>query len=271
MTTPEQERYEAIYRVVVRRAQTSLFICWGLTVLLTFVTSVAVTYFGPDLPPAWPAWLRVSAFLIPAFVVVGVVPGVIQVWYLGNPHVRALEVVNGFTLAETEQYTRETGRRRPPRPRNREAVVRLLATDVARGSRLRVRFLLWADEQTAAAQAINELPTDEPAGAFHRELLIELQRFVREDTMDLSRPRQALEAIPPGPERDRARLALAFEEARLAHANGGSWLDPLVAARSEVDHLPRGASMRERVIAGLPTTIVILAILAFLVWRATIG
>jgi hypothetical protein len=83
------------------------------------------------------------------------------------------------------------------------------------------------------------------------------------------RPLPRLSSVTDTDEHAAARAALAVHEARLAEAAGQPWLPALLSARAEIDQLPRGASIGDRVratwlVAGLPT----LAVIAYLVWTS---
>jgi hypothetical protein len=84
--------------------------------------------------------------------------------------------------------------------------------------------------------------------------------------MDLSDARSALQRIPASRERDHAAVALTFEEARLDLDRGDDYLGRLAAAREGVTDLPRGASIRDRFIATLPSSVGTFAIIATVIW-----
>jgi hypothetical protein len=105
-----------------------------------------------------------------------------------------------------------------------------------------------------------------PADAFHQALLRQLVEFVATGSMDLSGPRDALDRIPASRDRDHAVVALAFEEARLDLDRGADFLRRLADARERLTDLPRGASIGDRIVANLPSSVGTFAVIAALIW-----
>lgn len=104
------------------------------------------------------------------------------------------------------------------------------------------------------------------ADAFHQSVLRQEVEFVATGTMDLSGPRAALERISPSPERNLAAVVLALEEARLDLDRGGDYLQRLADARSGLAELPRGASIRDRFVSSILTSVGTFALIAAIIW-----
>lgn len=265
MRTVEQERYEAIFRAIGRHVRWALYACLGATLLLSFAFVLVAGTVRSWLPPSTPDWLAYVVMIVPFFVVVGVVPNLVSLLILRGEPARAIEVLNAVALGEVEEWKAVTGRK-PPRLLNRRQVRRWLRRNEGQGTRLRTRLQLWAGQLGEAAASINEMPVQQPSQAFHQALLADLLKFVATGSADLSAARADLRAIPPSPDLDHAKLSLAFEEARLAHAEGKPWLVVLADARGDVQRLPRGASIRDRLIASLPMNVAVFGIIGVSMW-----
>lgn len=192
-------------------------------------------------------------------------PNFAQLLVINGAALRAIEAVNAFGLGEAEEYTARSGRR-PPILANVDKARRWLRRGEGYGTRLRIRILIWTGELAAAAEVIASLPVTNRADAFHQSLLRQLIEYVATGSMDLSDARAALERIPPSRERDHATVALAVEEARLDLERGDDYLGRLAAARERLSDLPRGASIRDRFIANLPSSVGTFAIIATVIW-----
>jgi hypothetical protein len=178
---------------------------------------------------------------------------------------RAIEAMNAFGFGEAEEYTAKTGRK-PPILANANKASRWLQRREGYGTRVRTRILIWTGELAAAAEVIAAMPVSSPADAFHQSLLRQLVEYTATGSMDLSEARAALERIPASRDRDHAVVALAFEEARLDLDRGDDFLRPLARARERLADLPRGASIRDRFIANLPSSVGIFAVIATVIW-----
>jgi hypothetical protein len=172
---------------------------------------------------------------------VTVLPTLAQLVVSPRPWLRAVEALNAVALNDRARWVRAAGS--VPRLFSRGHARRWIRNHPGVGGLGRIRLLVWTGDLNAAAQVAAGLPQATAKGRG-----------------DLSEARSVLAQMESGPERDEARLDLAVEEARLAHAAGDDWLVPLAAARAEVTALPRGATIRERFLAGLPSTIAIILI-----------
>lgn len=265
MRTVEQERYEAIFRAIGKPVRNGILLCIGTTILLAFVFGVASAFFRPDFPPDWPSWLVFLVLMVPFGIAVLFIPNFAQLLVINGRTARAIEAFNVVGLGELAAYTAATGRK-PPTLLNDKAARRWLKRGEGYGTRLRTRILMWAGELDAAAETIAGMRPSTPAEAFHQALLRQEVEFVATGTMDLSGPRATLERIPPGPEHDFALTTLAMDEARLDVARGGDHLQRLADARTQVAELPKGASIRDRFVSSLPTSVATFAGIAAIIW-----
>lgn len=261
----EQERYEAIFRAINRPARNGLLVCAATTILLAFAFGLISGLLAPSFPSDWPRWLVFLLLIIPFGVAVMLLPNFAQLLVINGSTLRALEAVNAFGLGEADEYTRKTGRK-PPVLANPDKARRWLQRGEGYGTRVRIRYLIWAGELAAAAEVIAALPTTSAADAFHQSLLRQLVEYVATGSMDLSEARAALDRIPVSRDRDHALIALAFEEARLDLDQNDDFRQHLADAREGLANLPRGASIGDRLIANLPSSVGTFAIIAALIW-----
>ena len=77
---------------------------------------------------------------------------------------------------------------------------------------------------------------------------------------------RALARPSPSAERNHAILALAIEGARLDLAQGREPIAPVARAREQVSAIPRGASIRDRLLAALPYSAAAFAFIALVIW-----
>jgi hypothetical protein len=263
--TVERDRYEAVFKAVLRPAQTGLWVGVVVTIVLSFLFGFSYSFVGPELPREWPPELSFAAVMVPFAIAVILLPNAAQLLVIHGEKARAIETVNAFAYGEANDYTARTGRR-VPTLLGIGAARRWLKQGHGYGTRLRTRLLVWIGELDAAAQVIAAMPTDSPADAFHRSLLRELLEFVATGRNDLAEPRALLASIPPGPERDHALASLAVEEARLEVDAGRDPMAPLAQARAQLTVLPKGASLRDRFVSSLPLSIGLFAVLTAIVW-----
>jgi hypothetical protein len=263
--TVEQERYEAIFRAIGRPVRYGLLLCIGTSLLLAFAFGVSSGFLAPLLPDEWPRWLVFLVLMAPFGVAVILLPNLTQLLVINGKTLRAIEAVNAFGFGEAEEYTARA-RRKPPILANADKARAWLQRGEGYGTRVRTRILIWAGELPAAAEVIAAMPVTSPADAFHRSLLRQLVAYVATGSMDLSDARAALVRIPASRDRDHALVALAFEEARLDLDRGNDFLRRLADVREGLTDLPRGASIGDRFIANLPSSIGTFAIIATLIW-----
>ena len=245
-----KQRYEAIFRAVIRRLRPSTIGCTAATVVTALVWAWvglpavlgATTLFDPF--AALVFWLAGFAALVL------IIPSAVQ-YALLSPDDRAL--VEGYNAYAILDFEHAPTRPRFPRwtQRNSTAALRWFESHQAFPPH-RVRALLWAGKLEEAEVLIESLPQDYPNQRFQRAVAQALLEFVRDGDSSLEDARHQLSAIAEGPERTYSDLVLAFEEARLTLERGGEWREPLIRARRQIAALPRGASFRDRVRAGIP-------------------
>ena len=242
-----------------------LLLCVGTSLVVAFAFGVVARLVGPSMPRDWPAWLVFIVLMIPFGIAVLVIPSLAQLLVINGRTARAIEAVNVVALGELAAYTAATGRK-PPALVSAKAARRWLKRGEGYGTRFRVRILIWAGELAAAAETIAGMRPSTPADVFHQELLRQVVEFVATGSMDLSEARAALERVPPGPERDLARANLAMDEARLDLDRGQDHLQRLADVRGQIAALPKGASIRDRFVASVPTSVATFAVIATIVW-----
>jgi hypothetical protein len=265
MRTVEQERYEAIFRAIGKPVRNGILLCIGATIVVATAFGVVSALFGPDFPRDWPSWVVYLVLMIPFGIAVLLIPNFAQLLVINGRTARAIEAFNVVGLGELAAYMAATGRK-PPTLLNDKAARRWLKRGEGYGTRLRIRILIWAGELDAASETIAGMRPSTPAEAFHQALLRQVVEFVATGTMDLSGPRAALERISPGPERDLALTTLAMDEARLDIVNGDDHLQRLADARAQVAELPKGASIRDRFVANMPSSVATFAVIAVIIW-----
>jgi hypothetical protein len=125
--------------------------------------------------------------------------------------------------------------------------------------------LAWAGDHESARRVLETIQPITAADGFEMELLGAMVQFVETGSLDVKRADQALTAVT-GVDRDWARLAFAFEQARADHAGGLPWQVPLARARREVA-IPLAATFLGRLLASVrayATITVILTVAAVL-------
>jgi hypothetical protein len=255
-------RYEAIFRAVGRRNLVTVVVCVAATAL---VTAAFVVFVVPAVVPLLPGGMHpyVALLATMAIFLVGVtlLPTVAQLVLLPRPWLRAVEALNATTLNERARWLRAAGQ---PLPRlfSRGHARRWIRNNPGVGGIGRIRLLVWTGELNAAAQVAAGLPRSNAKERFDRALIQALIEFVATGRADLDAARAELAMIEAPQERDEARLDLAVEESRLALAAGQDWVGPLAVARAAVDELPSGATLRERFLASLPSTVVLILVVA---------
>lgn len=263
--TVEQERYEAIFRAIGRPVRNGLLMCIGTSLVVAFAFGITSGLIAPLFPDDWPRWLTFMVLVVPFGVAVIILPNVAQLLVINRKTLRAIEAMNAFGFGEAQEYIAKSGRK-PPILANRNKARRWLRRGEGYGTRVRTRILIWADELAASAEVIAAMPVASPADAFHQSLLRQLVECTATGSMDLSEARAALERISASRDRDHAVVALAFEEARLDLDRGDDFLRRLADVRERLADLPRGASIGDRFIANLPTSVGIFAVIAALIW-----
>jgi hypothetical protein len=261
----EQERIEALGRALWRRFRAGLFVCWGTMVVVAFAFGVAAGFFRDDLPSDWPRWLVFAALVLPFLLAMMVIPSLAQWLVMRGRDVAVFEAVNTFALAEAADYRALTGRTMPTVASIGQAR-RWLSRNEGYGTRHRIRTLIWAGELSASAGSLAGFPVREPIDGFHKALLRQVIEYAATGRMDLTEARAELDRVPPSPEREAAAVALALEEARLVHDRDGDWLQTLADARAAITTLPKGASVMDRIVAGLPLSLVIMTVVAVIIW-----
>ena len=260
-----KRRYEGIYRAIARRSLLPVVVCVGTTAVVAYAfVTFALPLVIPLIPFGTPAFIAIASTLAILLAGITVLPTLAQLVLTSRSWRKAVEALNGWAMFEQARL-RSLGIR-PPLIFGRGSARRWIARTPGIGGPMRIRYLAWIGELNAAAEITAHMPTETPAARFERRLLQAMIEFVATGTADLSAAREELAAVPAGAERDSARLALAFEEARLVHAAGGDWVPTLAAARDDISVLPKGASIRERFIASLPTYVGIMALSAALGW-----
>jgi hypothetical protein len=138
----------------------------------------------------------------------------------------------------------------------------------------KVRVLVWGGRYVEATDTIERLPSDSLIWRAHRVALTALVNFVRDDAREglgLQSAADELAMLPASPDRDYAILSLAFERARLLHADRGPVFETLAQARDRLETLPLGASTNDRRIAGMrsmaPVIVVVALAAAFISLR----
>ena len=260
----EQERYEAVFRAIGRPVRNGVLLCIGTSLLVAFAFGITSGLIAPLFPDDWPRWLTFLVLMVPFGVAVILLPNLAQLLVINGKTLRAIEAMNALGF-EADEYTAKTGGK-PPILANANRARRWLQRGEGYGTRLRIRILIWAGELPAAADVIAAMPVTSPADAFHKSLLRQLVEYVATGSMDLSEPRATLERIPASRDRDHAAVALAFEEARLYLDRGDDYMSHLAVARERLAGLPRGASIGDRFIANLPSSVGIFAVIAALIW-----
>ena len=265
MRSVEQERYEAIFRAFGRPVRNGLLLCIGTTLVIGFLFGVASAFVRPFLPDGWPPWLMFLVLVIPFGVAVLTVPNLAQLLVIKGRTARAIEAFNVFALGEAEAYANATGRKALPLT-SPDRARRWLERGEGYGTRHRIRVLIWTGELSAAAELIAGMRVSSAADAFHQAVLRQELEFVATGSMDLSESRIALDRIPPSPDRDLATVVLAFEEARLDVHHGRDAFERLADARAQLAALPRGASIRDRFAASIPSSVATFAVMATVIW-----
>ena len=261
----EQERVEALGRAFWGRMRRGLYVCWGTTVVVAFAFGVAAGFFRDDLPSDWPRWLVFAALVLPFLLAMMVIPALAQWLVMRGRDIAVFEAWNTYALAEAADYRAVTGRN-PPTMATAGQTRRWLSRNEGYGTRNRIRALIWAGELSAAAESLAGFPVREPIDGFHKALLRQAIEYAATGRMDLTEARAELDRVPPSPEREAAAVALAFEGARLVQDRGGDWLQPLADARAAITTLPKGASVLDRLVAGLPLSFVVMTVVAVIIW-----
>jgi hypothetical protein len=119
----------------------------------------------------------------------------------------------------------------------------------------RIRALMWAGRLADASERIERLPSERAEDRFQKEVLRALMSFLLGREAGLAAAFREAEAIQPGSERLYAEATLAIETARRLQDSGGDWARPVIELRRRLTSLPRGASYRDRLMAGIPAVL----------------
>lgn len=243
-----RQRYEAIFRVINRRSLIGLLFCFAATAA---VVGVYVLWLAGPLALALidlglPRWLipglQSAVFLVGAVTL----PNLAQLIVIRGDTAAAFEGFNALALCEAERWKRDGV---PIRAiRKADLVIPWLTEHPEARGPLRVRLLAWAGAPELARLELAQMPVVTAFDAFEEALLTAMVDFVETGSGDL-RPASDALAHVPAEDYDRARLALAFEQARSEHYAGRPWQGPLEVARREVA-IPRGATILGRFLSG---------------------
>jgi hypothetical protein len=261
-----RRRYETVTRELYGRQVRYFGVCLAAVVLLT---AVHLVVFLPAVGPSvaslpLPSIARTAILMVPFGVAVVVIPGLVQ-WLLTPREERAaFEALNTFALLDRERWLSSTGAHPRGPFRTPQAARTWIAAHPGVDPVQQARVLTWDGDFAAAGDVIARQPDDEPIWRAHRLALRSQLEHVRDnarridllDTADTE-----LEGAPPSPQRDYASLSVALERARLDHAAGAPPWRPFARTRERLSMLPHGASTRDRWIAGMRTTAVLVVIM----------
>ena len=113
---------------------------------------------------------------------------------------------------------------------------------------IRIRALVGSRRYAEARRMLAALSPETAFERFEAALLTALLDFVETGVGSLGEPERQLALIPDGGERDYARAALAYEQARVACWRGGDWELPLAAAGLTIGSGYRGAQLGDRMV-----------------------
>jgi hypothetical protein len=259
MDDTARRRYEDIYRVIRRTSTRGLWVCLAATGILAFIYGVSLArpfeeaLAGVGLPP----WLVTAVQIGVPLSILFTLPNLAQLVVIRGSTKAAMEAFNAYGFAELNRG-RQAGVQ-IPRFRSAEEIQPWAASHPEVRGPLLVRLQAWAGDYESARRALEAIQPATAADAFEVELLRSMVQFVEVGQLELSRARQAMTDLT-GADRDWARLALAFEQARADHAAGLPWQRPLAAARREVA-IPLAATFLGRVLSGLRAYAAIIVII----------
>jgi len=236
-----RRRYEGIFRAIRRRSQMGLLLCLVATALLAgiWLFWIAPIVVEIMLDAGLPGWL-IAALPTAAFLTfVLTIPNLAQLIVIRGDTAAAIEAVNALALSEGDRLKREVGK--VPRLRNASQAMAWLAAHPDASARFQARLLAWAGESERARAEVAGMSAGTATEAFDVALLRGMVEFIATGKGDLQPARAELKRVPDA-DQDWARLALAFEEARLEVAAGREWAIPLAAARRSVA-VPRAATL----------------------------
>ena len=260
-----RRRYEEIYRAMRRTSNRGLWLCLATTGILALSYGIwwarpfAQGLEGIGLPP----WLVAGVQTAIAVSILLTLPNLVQFVVIHGDTAAAMEAFNAYGLAEVRRRQHEGFQF--PVFRRAEQIQPWVAAHPEVSGPLLVRLLAWAGDYESAIGALQGIRPVTAADAFEVELLRAMVQFVEAGQLDLTRARRAMTEVM-GVDRDWARLALAFEQARADHAAGLPWQAPLAAARREVA-IPLAATFLGRLLSGFrvyATITVILTVAAIL-------
>jgi hypothetical protein len=242
-----KRRYEGLFRAMRRRSLLGLGLCFAATALFVVIYTswLAQPFAQTLLQGGLPAWL-VSGVTAALVLTIGLtLPNLAQLIVINGETAAAIEAANAWGLAESEQWKR-MGLSASSIRRADQVLPTLAELPDLRGSP-RVRLLAWAGAFDLARMELAEMPKETAIDRFEIALLTAMVNFVESGSASLADAHEAFASVQAD-EQDRARLALAFETARLEHDAGRPWQTPLAAARREVK-VPRAATFLGRLLS----------------------
>jgi len=250
-TATARKRYEAIFRAIGLETRTALWLCVAATAALAavYVLLLAGRLARALLEAGIPPWTAAGLQAAIVLSVLVTAPSLAQMLVIRGDTAAAIEAINAWGMAETERWRREGIR--VPVLRKADRVLPWLAKHPEVRGSLRVRLLAWSGAVDQAREVLASMPHDaafDAFDAFEVALLSSMLDFVVGGPGDLRAASERL-ALVPAADYERARIALAFEQARAAHGGGRPWQAPLVAARHEIA-IPAAASIRGRLLSG---------------------
>jgi hypothetical protein len=252
-----RSRYTGIYAALQWRSLRYTLVCTAVTIGAALVASLwLVPIVVPTALAALPLPVAIGALLGLLFVVVGVLPSLLQIAVTPKQERRAFEAWNAYALMDRQRWAATAGA--VPRGfRTPERGLGWIERHPASDPLQRVRLLLWAGRLDEAAGELANWPETGSWPAL-REQVRAVAEHQRTGAADLSRAREATDALAP--DDDYARIGLAIEEARQLHAAGHRWWPPLAEVRERLRALPPGASIGARLLSGLRVSAVAIAI-----------
>lgn len=270
-----ERRYVAVVRHVYLRQLIYLAACWAAIAGIVAVQVLVVT---PVLVPllaglSLPIPITVILALLPVIIALIVVPGFVQVLATPRSERAAFEAISAYALLDRTRWL-SSASAVPRAFRNARGAQVWVDQHPMTDPLQKVRVLVWGGRYAEATDIIERLPSDSPIWRAHRMGLTALVNFVRDDDRaapGLQSAADELAMLPASPDRDYSILSLAFERARLLHADGGPVFQILAEARDRLETLPPGASTNDRRIAGMrsmaPAIVVVALAAAFISLR----
>lgn len=242
-------RYEDIYRVIRRTSNRGLLLCLAATGILAvvYVTWLARPFAqaltGIGLPPWTVAGVQAAASIS----VLLTLPNLTQFIVIHGDTKAAMEAFNTYAFAELRRRQQEGVH--VPTFRSAAQIEPWIAVHAEVGGSVLVRLMTWAGDYDSSRRALARMQPATAADTFEVDLLRAMVQFVETGNLDLHPAERALIAVT-GIDRDWARLALAFEQARADNAVGLPWQLPFARARGEV-RIPLAATFLGRLLASV--------------------